>query len=119
MVSASGGEVSATADWLAVGAVESEPVSGADFPDQQGRYREFARSRTVAVAVGAERSRISALLGLISLRAVTGNGITTSRELSGRSRASKPAEGCPEKWQATGAANARPGRPSGDDRSKR
>ncbi len=71
-------------------------------PDQQGRYREFARSRAVAVAVGAEQSRISIFLGLISLQAVTGNGIATSRELSGRSRARKPAEVCPEKGKPRG-----------------
>jgi hypothetical protein len=71
-------------------------------PDQQGRYREFARSRAVAVAVGAEQSRISMFLGLISLQAVTGNGIATSRELSGRSRARKPAEVCTEKGKPRG-----------------
>ncbi len=102
MVAGSGCKVTATADWLAVEPVASEPVSGADFPDQQGRYREFARSRAVAVAVGAEQSRISIFLGLISLQAVTGNGIATSRELSGRSRARKPAEVCPEKGKPRG-----------------
>jgi hypothetical protein len=45
----------------------------------------------------AERSRILVFLGLISLQAETGNGIATSREVYGRSRARKPAEVGPEK----------------------
>ncbi len=30
---------------MAVGAVWCEPVSGAQFPDPQGKYREFTRNR--------------------------------------------------------------------------
>jgi hypothetical protein len=74
-------------------------------PDPQGKYREVARSRAVTAALGAERSRILVFLGLISLQAETGNGIATSREVYGRSRARKPAEVGPEKWKATRAAS--------------
>ncbi len=73
----------------------ANPSPAPGLPDQQGRCREFARSRAVAAAVGAERSRISAFLSLISLQAVTGNGIATSRELSGRSRGKEAGGGLP------------------------
>ncbi len=33
------------ADSLAVGAVDREPVSNAEIPDLQGKYRELARNR--------------------------------------------------------------------------
>jgi hypothetical protein len=66
--------------WVAVGAVESELVSGDKFPDLQGNYREVARDR---------ESRISQMLefrpypGSSSLRLITGNLCATSRNSSG------------------------------------
>ena len=45
MVTVGGRKVSATADWVAVRAVDREPVSESQFFDLQGKYREFTRNR--------------------------------------------------------------------------
>jgi hypothetical protein len=43
MVGTSGRKVSADADWLAVGAVQGEPVSGSGVLDRQESYREISQ----------------------------------------------------------------------------
>jgi hypothetical protein len=66
------------ADWLAVGPVNGEPVSGARFLDPQGKYREFARFRG---GRGVETARSPAAFRWISLGPGTGNDGPPIREL--------------------------------------
>jgi len=73
MLTVSGRKVSATADYLAVGAVGSEPVSAAGIPDLQGKYREFFKIRALPAEDGLGIPRLAAGLATNSLRPRTGN----------------------------------------------
>ncbi len=61
MVAASRCKVSATADWLAVGGVSANPSLRAEFPVEQGKYREISgiradlRARTKGVKPFVDR----------------------------------------------------------------
>jgi hypothetical protein len=81
MVAVSGCRVSASADWMAEQAVSCERVSGAQFPDLQGKYREFAEFEGVAAHRGAKNAWFPGTLGEISLGPGTGNDGSGIREL--------------------------------------
>ena len=65
---------------LAVRAVDREPVSESEFPDLQGKYREFAQNRLRGEAGFAGPSPFRGPTRRVSLNSVTGKFLRTSRE---------------------------------------
>ncbi len=71
--SRSGHGFSGVADYLAVGAVWCEPVSGSEIPDLLGKYREIFRNQTLPTALGPKFPNLDAVVATDSLRSGRGN----------------------------------------------
>ena len=67
------GEVSATADWVAVGGSPGRTRLWGQIPVQQGKYREFLRFETSRSESGPRFPCLYAVIATDSLRSVTGN----------------------------------------------
>ncbi len=65
---------------MAVGAGESEAVSAIEFPDQQGKYREFARTGFRGEARFSSPSPFRGPTRLVSLNSETGKFLPTITE---------------------------------------
>jgi hypothetical protein len=59
--------------WMAEGAVCCEPFSTSDFPDHQGKYRKFRRSRAILHKSGLKSPRVRCAFLRNSLTIITGN----------------------------------------------